>query len=130
CFKKSEQAAIRTVSQPVAARLNGVTRLHVIGGDSGSLQSSTAGGFQRPHLRLAFFVFNLHINPRMRDNQMHFLDDSLDVHESVHVGAMRMMCPQRHSGTHSTNCHDTKHQLKSHDYLLWPALASGASIRP
>ena len=76
----------------MAPRFDGVLGFHVVGRHAYSLEPRAAGCLQCPHLWLAFRVLDLQIDPGMRDDQMHFLDHTLNIHECFLVRAMRMVC--------------------------------------
>src|SRR6267142_941454 len=92
-LQEPEKTAVRTVPEAMAPYFDAVARLEIAGGDANSLERRTPGGFERPQLRLAFGILDFHVDPGMRDNVVHFPDDTFDVHERVGVGAVRMVGP-------------------------------------
>src|SRR5437899_2250794 len=102
----------------MASCFDAIARLDVVCGDSDSLKPQTAGRFKGPHLSLTFCVFDFHIDPGMRNDQMHFLHHTLNVHECVFIVAVRMVWPRRYSEGGRANESDTNNQFKPHAYLL------------
>src|SRR6266850_1755781 len=92
-LQEPEKTAVRTVPEAMAPYFDAVARLEIAGGDANSLERRPPGGFERPQLRLAFGILDFQVHPGMRDNVVHFPDDTFDVDERVGVGAVRMVGP-------------------------------------
>src|ERR1051326_3388941 len=80
-FQKSEQAAIRAVPELMAPCFDRVAWFDGVAGDPDFFKSGAAGGFQSPDLRLALGILYFQVDPRMRDHQVQFLDDALQINE-------------------------------------------------
>ena len=91
----------------MTSRFDIIARFDIVRSDSCSLEPGAAGCFESPHLRLALGILDLQVEPRMRHNQVHFLDHALDVHECVFIVAVRMVRPCRHSKRSCTNQRNT-----------------------
>src|SRR5712691_4117666 len=94
-LQEPEKTAVRTVPEAMAPYFDAVAGLEIVGGDTNSLERRTPGGFERPQLRLAFRIRDFQVDPGMRDNVVHFLDNTFYVHERVGVGAVRVVRPRR-----------------------------------
>src|SRR5713226_9063403 len=85
----------------MASHLDGIARSDVFALDADLEKSTRTGGFERPRRGLPSLVFDVEVNPGMRDEQVHFLDDAL------HGGPLRdivipvgMVRPRGHHGAH------------------------------
>src|SRR6266446_6628198 len=90
-FQKPQKTTVGSIPEVMASGFDGVARFDSVGCHSNSLESCAAGSFQCPHLWLALGIFDLQVDPRMRHNQVHLFDDTLNVHECVFVVAMGMV---------------------------------------
>jgi hypothetical protein len=84
-------------------RFDDVARFDVVGRDSNSLEASAARCFQCPHLRLTGGSLHFQVDPGMRDDQMQFLDHTLNIHECVDVAAMGMVRERGQREGHRTH---------------------------
>ena len=76
-LQEPEKAAVGAVPETMASRFDGVAWLQVVGRDTNPLEPGATGRFESPHLRLAFLVLDFEVDPGVRDDQVHFLDDAL-----------------------------------------------------
>ena len=107
-LQKPEQTAVGAVPEMMAPRFDGVARFEEVGRDSNPLEPSATGGFESPHLRLAFVVLDFQVDSGMRDDQVHFLDHTLHIHERVDVVAVGMVRPRGQREGNGTSRHETK----------------------
>ena len=102
----------------MASGFDCVAGFDVVGRYADSLQPCATRCLESPHLGLAFLILDFEVYPGMRDNQVHFFDDTLDVHKRVDVIAMGMVGPRGQNESSCTNCQETKIYFESHAYLL------------
>src|SRR6266704_4618003 len=95
-LQEAEKAAVRAVSERVAPHFDRVARFHIVTRDSNILELRATGGFQSPHLRLARGVLDFQVDPGMRENQVKFLNHTLDIKKRLgDVVPVGVMCPRR-----------------------------------
>src|SRR5918993_3227599 len=89
----------------MASYLHGIPYLDVFRLDAVVFQAVRAGRFERPQLRLSLVVLHLDVDPGVRVDQMHFLDDTLERRELrdgvVVVRMMRLDGRDEHRRDHS-----------------------------
>src|SRR5207244_7404424 len=107
-FQESQKTAVRSILEAMASCLDGVTGLDGIGCHPRSLKAGSAGCFQSPDLRFAAGILDFYVDPRMGDDQVYFLDDTLNVHERVDVIPVGMVWPRRQNEHNGTSRRKTK----------------------
>src|SRR5262245_15099670 len=100
----------------MAPRFHSVARFYVFRSHSYSLEAGATRCFESPDLWLAFRVFDLQINPRMRHDKVHFFHYALNVHERIDVVAVGVMRPHLHYEGNDTERNETYEQFEAHDY--------------
>ena len=74
---KPEQTAVGAVSEQMTPHFDAVTHLDVLALGAVPNHRIGTGGLERPRGRLAFVVLDVEVDPRMRDDQVDFLDQCL-----------------------------------------------------
>src|ERR1044071_2954114 len=85
-LEETEETAVRTVAEHVAANLNFVASLDVLLVDADTLEAVATRRFKRPDLRLAALrILHLEIHPGVREQKVYFLHHAGDVGERVDI---------------------------------------------
>src|SRR5262249_3077328 len=108
-FQESEEATIGAVFEFMAPRFDRIARFDGVARNTNPFEPGATSGFQSPYLRLALCIFNFEVDPGMRDNEVHFFDNTFEIYKRVgDVVAMRMMRPRRKADSNRKNHPKTK----------------------
>ena len=68
-----------TIGTQMAPHFDLVARFHILPRDTDILEARATGGFKGPHLGFALGIADFEVDPGMWDNQMDFLNHTLEI---------------------------------------------------